>query len=252
MPGTEEIPLWEHMQYFRSALGDAMQNPKNALFNLGKQQKSALYGSVTEDMKDVARTAELADEFTQANTTSKALRDHAEQFISPLVKDNQTPEKIIDWALGEARKGGTRLAALRDVMPTEMDNVAAVLLRKEPRAWGKMASSAQEALIPDPVLRAQVSESVARMFPTKGQGEIKSLGDKIVGSEIGAAIGLGMHSLVPGLSELQAGALGQVGGLLAPSLRKIGAATINGTGNALLPGFIGAEVGGRGRGDNAE
>ena len=251
-PRPDRAISWEEARNLRTGIGEGFFNKRSALFDNADHKK--LYAGISEDLRDAARAAGVEDAFDLANKTSSALRSHAEQFLQPILKENLSPEKIASWALGEAKKGGTRLSALREVMPEAVDDLTAAVLRQQPKEFLRYNNLAQEALIPDQTLREQTVNMLTRMFPKEASDAAK-FKTVVVGGEFGAVSALGIHEAltavagIPGLSGLTTGAAGRVAGtLLGPRIVRGIAAGVSGVPNALMPGLIGIEAGGRGSG----
>lgn len=227
LPGEDEegnalepqIPSFTNVKNFRSQVGDAMVNPKNPLFDLPQAQKSAIYGSLSDDLKATAEKNGLGKEFEQANTTTSQLRTHATQYLQPFMHDDVTPEAAAGIALKNSTGragGGTNLAQLRSVMPEAVDQLASSVLRSSPSDFVKMAPEAQRALIPDPGMRKQVLDalSVQLQAPKVPAAVLAAHG---IG---GAAGGLALNALAAhlgqGVSPELAASLGTLGSEALP------------------------------------
>jgi hypothetical protein len=157
---------WGNVQKLRSTLGDAMSDPKT-VSDVGAQNLSRLYASLTSDMGRVADSAGATEAFQAANKESTRLYGVAEGPVAKIVSgpkaslaDDPAPGKVAASLLTGARSGNTDLAALAgEGFP--VGELSAAQLREDPAAWEKLSPEAQRTLVPDPVHRATLDASLA-------------------------------------------------------------------------------------------
>lgn len=125
---------WGEVRELRSALGDALGNPK-IVNDIGEQNLRHLYSVVTGDLRAVAKRANAAELFDEYNKVSTELYNLAGGPISRLINSTNKaletvkPEKIAAELISEGKLGATDLAALRSAIPGAMDDLGAVALR---------------------------------------------------------------------------------------------------------------------------
>ncbi len=312
---TAGAPItWTDMQKLRSILGDAMADPV-VIRDIGQQNLSRLYASLSGDMKGVAGAvspeARLA--FDAANGETTRLMSLAEGPVSKLVAgvkasaSDPLPEVVASRLLSGGKLGASDLAALRAEMPDAVNELTAAGIRNG--AWGKLSPEAKAALVPDAGRRAVLDsahgelvnaparaaeelaaakaayaqavsaadaakrgiidpksqEAVAAKlakadaaealrqakikagsFAAKPTDVISRLQSVMVGGEVGSALGVLGHSLMPGVSELGSGAAGMLIGLSLPALRRMGLPMLGNPG-AGIRGVVGGEARANGR-----
>lgn len=155
---------WQDVAKFRTALGDAMSNP-SVLKDVGQQNLSRLYATLTGDMKAAAKANGAEDLFNAANTGSTKLYGTAETTFGKLVR-NKVPEptdpmpgKSVDSLLRAGQRDSSDLSALREEVPEIADHLAAVALRT-PGQWSKLSADSKAALIPDAEKRSLIDFSL--------------------------------------------------------------------------------------------
>jgi hypothetical protein len=157
---------WEDVQKLRSTLGDAMSNPQT-IKDVGAQNLSRLYASITADMATTARAKGASDLFDSANAESTRLYGVAEGPIAKVVSgpkaslaDDPAPGKVASGLLASGRSGNTDLEALRtEGLP--VGELTAAQLREDPSAWSKLSPEAQQTLVPDSAHRATLDSALA-------------------------------------------------------------------------------------------
>jgi hypothetical protein len=195
-------PSWDDVRELRSAIGQGMVDSKSPLQSIGQKNLDRLYAAVTQDLNKTADQAGAGDLFSTANSESSRLRGLAEDNIGPLVAPGVTPEKAMDVAMGQAKKGGTNLATLRAVLPDEATNeLAAAHLLQTPKGWAKLAPEAKAALVPDPTTRSRIDSAVQALANHPAPGSDKLTVQAILGEGLGQAIAPMLH-LDPGLMAI--------------------------------------------------
>lgn len=209
---------WSEASRLRSALGDAMSNPK-VVNDIGTQNLSRLYASLTGDMQTAAIAvgprAGLA--FLRANAESSRLYGIAEGPVARIVSgakasvaDDPKPGDVSSYFLNKARRDGTDLSLLRSEMPDVVDELAAAHLRLNPdaRAWSRLAPEAQAALVPSEADRGIISSTFTPRIP-RGEMVERSIRDLLIGGVVG-------HAAAPGLPPFAAEAIGTTLGAALP------------------------------------
>lgn len=219
---TGSAPTWGEVRQLRSALGDAMRQPKIAS-DIGQDNLKALYASVTDDMRGAAKGVDAVNpganalkSFDSANAESTRLNSFAQNVVGKIVHSKNpdqaviTPENAAKALLAPAGKGGTPLAALRAEMPGAADALAAYHLRKYglgdagaedpmaamdpkfPARWQSLSPEAKVALYPDPTERAALDAraKIGAIASQAGKSPTPvGWGHAMAGGQAGAAIG---------------------------------------------------------------
>lgn len=244
--------VWQDVQNLRSALGDAMANPK-LVQELGAKNTSALYAALTTDMRSAAGVAGAGNAFDTANAESTRLYNIAEGPMSKVISgprasaDDPNPENVAKSLIVGGKTGASDLSALQSEIPDGVKHLSAVAIRQlglsDPTTadsivsnkfmsnWRTMSPEAKAALVPDAAMQNKL-EAAASV-----QGNVSSLpkgGGKpstpamIAFGQGGAALGvLGdfalNHFLQQGASlagEAVGGATGELVGNVTPWLRE--------------------------------
>lgn len=178
--GPEVQHNWQSVAKFRSMLGDFMSNPQ-AIKDIGQQNLSMLYASLTDDMRRVATQHGAGAAFEQANAASRSLYGKAESVFGQLVSgtkpslaDDPLPGKAAQGLLSRAQRDATEVQTLRDEIPAAADHLAAVAVRTG--QWSKLSPEAQAALIPDAEKRSLI------MFSQKAKDDINEAADLQIGN----------------------------------------------------------------------
>lgn len=155
---------WSDARTLRTALGDAMRDPR-IMPNMGDANLKQLYAALTDDLKTAATGAGAGKEFDVANAASKTLFGIAEGPIAKVL-DSSTASGVLAKNLVNAGKvDAADLTTLRGVVPQGMDNLASTALRNndagQPLAdWTKLTPQTKAALIPDQTARDAVDSSL--------------------------------------------------------------------------------------------
>lgn len=144
---------WGEVRELRSAIGNAMSNPK-IVAEVGEQELKHLYATVTQDLRASAAEKGAVELFDAYNAESTRLYDFASNVVSKIVPSANknldtfkiTPEKAATDLLALGKDGGTILGALRDEMPDATDALAAYQLRQGASGWGALKPEARKAL----------------------------------------------------------------------------------------------------------
>ena len=245
--GTDSIaPVdWDFARQIRTMIGNGMNDVKNPLQSIGQRNLSKMYGAITQDLGEAAKTAGAGDLFSTANAESERLRSIAEKNIGPLVQPKITPETAATMALSKSTLGGTNLQVLRDQIPDAINELASAHLLQTPKGWNSLSKEAKEALVPDGAQRARIDTAVEN-FSAKDSSPLTRAAEKLGGMGTGEIGGVLLNALFPHVDPLTAGALGGAAGMLLPHVERAGAAAIRhprlplaaaaGAANALYPG----------------
>jgi len=231
--GLGQVYSWDDMRKVRSALGDLMKEP-GVLKDISEQDLARLYSATTADLRNAAHSAGGApalEAFDTANRTSSALYDYARGPVASILKKDaggnySPPEVISDRLIAGASKGGSPIAALRAEFPSEVDNLAAGMLR-DPRVaprWAKMSEPGKAALLPDPKHRAVANAELpmrgaaAGIHP--GNFALNEIGGGVAGHFLGQLVdNTLLHGT--GTGEMIGGALGVAGPPAAAAVKLI-------------------------------
>lgn len=171
---------WQSVAKFRSMLGDFMSNPQ-AIKDIGQQNLSALYASLTDDMRSVAKAQGAGAQFDQANAASRSLYGKAEGVFGkavsgtkPSIADDPLPGRTAQNFLNRAQSDASEVQTLREEVPAAADHLASVAVRTG--AWPKLSPEAQAALIPDAERRSLVNYSL------KAKDDINEASDLQIGN----------------------------------------------------------------------
>jgi len=218
-------PTWSGAQQIRSAIGDAMTNPKITK-DITQQQLSALYSSLTGDMRSAAGSIspDAATAFDSANAESTRLFGIQKGPMAKIITSgNEADEKIAPGTaaqrlLTQGRTTGDTLATLRQEIPAGVDELAAFQLGKAAPSWQRTSPEAQAALVPNQRDRDLVSSLTAKPASTPAQHPQLNI---IAGGELGNLAGqLATHAGYPGLQEGLAAA-GALTGAAMPLARRV-------------------------------
>lgn len=239
---TTPVSNWGDARAIRTRLGNAMSNPR-LIPDMDAADISRLYGAITEDLGNTAGALGANDLFAAANAESARLHQlgggplgRVASGVHPEVNDPR-PEAVASRLLSGARQGGSDLAALRETVPTAVDELAAATLRVNPKLWHRFAPEAQTHLVSDPELRASIGSVLPAGTAAPGTRQLTSL----VGARLGDIAGIIGGHFLPGASAINplvAGAIGEAGGILAPAAAR-GVRRLALQPSRLMPGLAG-------------
>ena len=126
--GGTTLP-WQAVQSVRTALGAMLENPQ-PIEGMGKSAIKRLYAGLSQDMENGANAAgqQAATAFRQANAVTRTGHDILDNFVNPIIQA-ETPEKAAQWALAQARLGGTRVAGVAQNLPSAAGDLSSYALR---------------------------------------------------------------------------------------------------------------------------
>ena len=209
-PGGQTIQLganltWKGARAIRTALGDLIANPR-LVQGADANTIDALYKGISADLGDTAALHGAASEWGDFNRGSTELYTLAGRRLGKIATDlNPTketidPEKAMTQLLGSGKAGGSPMQPLREALPEGMDELAAAMLRSNPKGWAKLSPEAKTALVPDPSLR----EAIDATRLEKGHSVLEKLtplGEAALGGTLGEAAGdVAAHTLHMGVS----------------------------------------------------
>lgn len=160
---------WDNIKTLRTALGDAMRNPK-IMPDIGENNLRALYAGLTEDLRNTAKTAGAEPLFDAANEASKKLFATAEGPVRKVLDPAKSPGDVAKGLASKARVDATDLATLREIAPVAVDSLAAAGLKIDD--WNKYTPAAKAQLIPDPTMRREIEFALAQLNETKSASGI--------------------------------------------------------------------------------
>lgn len=231
-------PTWGDVRQLRSAVGDAMTNPKVSA-DIGEQNLKRLYASLTDDLRATARNQGAGDLFDRANAESTRLHSFADGPVAKLVSGKR-PDAVADpkpedaantfIASGTLRRGGSDLAHLNSELPDVTKELASVKIRQiagidDPKLvpakataqfakqWESMSPEARTALFRDPAVakRLDALYTVAKRVSGIKSGKESNRGlQNIAALGTGAAVASILTHLFPDIpvNELTAAAGG--------------------------------------------
>ena len=173
MAGQAGEFTWQQARSFRTALGDALRNPKTRA-DLGDRNLRQLYAALTADLKDTATAAGAGDLFDAANKTSADLFDTAENVVGPILDSKAAPGDIAKRVAGKAAIDSNQIERLRKVIPDGVDALAAAHLSPDNfPGWTALRKNTRsaEALVPDPAMRGDIDTSIDAIAQAQGHGK---------------------------------------------------------------------------------
>lgn len=210
--GTPALPslTWQEARAFRTELGQQLRTAKPA----ERPALEHLYAGATDDLGTTAAANGAGDQFAAFNAESTRLHNLDRGPIEEIL--SRDPGDAAQRLLTRSARQGTILQGLRTELPEAVDELASAHLRLNPdaRAWGRLASEAQEQLVLNPADRAIIQAAA----PQKGA---PGLGTKMLESLVGGTVGgagariIG-NALVPGVNPLVTEAAGELIGNVAP------------------------------------
>ena len=133
-PGAPPGPLpptlpWQAIKSMRTAIGEKLESP-SIVSDTSQAALKQLYGGLTDDMKagaaGVGPAASTA--FDTANAATRAGHELLDTQIGPILKANN-PEQAAQYAMSQARLGGSRLDALATNLPGAAGDLGSFALR---------------------------------------------------------------------------------------------------------------------------
>ena len=130
--GTDLTPAgqlpWEALKNIRSSVGEKLNGPPVA--DMPQAALRQIYGGLTADMQAGAAkvSPDALSAFHRANAATAAGHDLLETHINPILTA-ATPEAAAQYAMGQARLGGSRLGALTFNMPGAAGDLGSFALR---------------------------------------------------------------------------------------------------------------------------
>lgn len=165
---------WQTTQNIRTRLGEMLENAET-IEGLPLSAVKKLYGALTTDMEAGAASVspEAVAAFHRASAATRGMHDLLDNHIGGVL-NAASPEKAAQYAMQEARLGGSRLGALTFNLPGAAGDLGSFALRStagnadnpSPGALagallGRRPALSQESmnvLFPDPKTRAMVGD----------------------------------------------------------------------------------------------
>lgn len=128
LPAPAVLP-WDAVKNIRSAIGEKLANPQ-LVSDMPQAALKQIYGGLTNDMKAGAGgvSQDALDAFNTANTATATGHTLLDDHIGPILQAT-TPEQAAQYAMGQARTGGTRLNALVTNLPSAAGDLGSYALR---------------------------------------------------------------------------------------------------------------------------
>lgn len=174
LAGGNTLP-WQSVQSVRTALGEMLENPQ-PIEGMSKAAVKRLYAGLSDDMGAAATaagpTAEAA--FRQASDITRTGHGILDDFVAPIL-NAPSPEQATQFALSQARQGGTRLAGVTTHLPSAAGDLRGYALRnaatntESPTSLATALTGrkpiyspeAQSVLFGDPAVQQQVTDLAA-------------------------------------------------------------------------------------------
>lgn len=155
---------WDEARKLRTALGDAMRDPK-IMPSIGDTNLKQLYAALTEDLGQAAESVGAREAFDSANIASKQLFGIAEGPIAKVLDPVSSPGQMAQAMISRGAKDATELETLRAVIPGGVNALGATGLRFDPggklmQDWTKLSPKAKAALVPDAASRQAIDSAL--------------------------------------------------------------------------------------------
>lgn len=174
LSGGAALP-WQSVQSVRTALGEMLENPQ-PIEGMSKAAVKRLYGGLSDDMQSAATAAGPQAEaaFRQASDVTRTGHDILDNHVAPIL-NAASPEQAAQFALAQARQGGTRLQGVLTNLPSAAGDLRSYALRNAATSIESPTSmataltgrkpiyspEAQSALFGDPAVQQQVADLTA-------------------------------------------------------------------------------------------
>lgn len=174
LQGGNSLP-WEAVKSLRTAIGEKLENP-STVADTSQAALRRIYGALTQDMETGAANVspQALSSFYRANSATAAGHDLLENYLDPILKAS-SPEDATQYAMAQARRGGTRLGALTFNLPSAAGELGSYALRnaatntESPTSFqtamgGRRplySQEAQDVLFPNPRTQADIADMTA-------------------------------------------------------------------------------------------
>jgi hypothetical protein len=137
---------WDSARALRTRVGQELENALVSRDGTDKTWKR-IYGAISETLGDTAAAHGAGAEWQAANQITNQGHQFIENTLSNIInhpgaQNSIPPSAAANFALGEARHGGTRLAELRAMMPEATNQLASYKLREMASALPNRATEA--------------------------------------------------------------------------------------------------------------
>lgn len=162
----------ETVHAMRTAIGEKLANPQT-IADTSQAALKQLYGGLTEDIKAGAgaTSPEALSAFHRANAATAAGHDLLDNHLNPILTA-ATPEQATQYAMAQARLGGSRLGAITFNLPGAAGDLGSHALRnaatniESPSALANAltgrrpiySQEAQNVLFPQPGTQADIAD----------------------------------------------------------------------------------------------
>lgn len=165
LQGGRTLP-WESVKSIRTAIGEKLESP-SIISDTSQAALKQLYKGLSQDMEAGAGNVspQALAAFKQANQATAAGHDFIDDHLAGVIKATN-PEQAAQYALGQARLGGSRLGALgANLPPSAMGDLGGYALRNVATNTESPTSLATALLGRKPQL-SQEAQNV--LFPNAG------------------------------------------------------------------------------------
>lgn len=168
------LPI-ETIKSMRTAIGERLENP-TTIADTSQAALRQLYGGLSNDIQTAAASVspDALTAFHRANGFTAAGHDLLDNHLAPIIKA-ATPEQATQYAMQQARLGGSRLGAVTFALPNAAGDLGALALRtaatneESPTALATAmlgrkpiySPEAQNVLFPNPQTKADIADLAA-------------------------------------------------------------------------------------------
>lgn len=146
---------WDALKNIRTAVGEKLESP-SILADTSQAALKQIYAALTRDMEAGAGSVspQALTAFHRANAVTDAGHDLLENYIAPVISA-ASPEAATQYAMAEARRGGSRLGALTFNIPGAGGDLGALALRdaatntESPTAFSTAMTGRKPVLSPE-------------------------------------------------------------------------------------------------------
>lgn len=120
---------WDAVKNIRTAIGEKLANPQT-ISDTSQAALKQLYAGLTRDMESGAGSVsqDALSSFHRANAATAAGHDLLETHLNPIL-NAATPEQATQYALAQARQGGSRIGAVTFNLPSAAGDLGSYALR---------------------------------------------------------------------------------------------------------------------------
>jgi hypothetical protein len=121
---------WQALQSTRSRIGEMLESP-DPIADTGKAALKQMYGALSQDMQAGAASVSPSalNAFNKANAYTSGMHALIDDHLQPIL-NTTNPEQAAQYALSQARIGGSRLAAIDAALPGQGQNLGGMVLQQ--------------------------------------------------------------------------------------------------------------------------